>query len=148
MGLQEDIQKRLVQAMKDKETSIVSILRLIKSAIKKKEIDTQKKLQDKDIMGLLRTMAKQREESMEQFKKGNRQDLVKKEEAELAVIHSYLPEDLKEEELNKIVMEAIGAVKATDIKHMGAVMKLAVEKAAGRADSKLLSEKIKEKLSS
>ena len=148
MGLQEDIQKRLVQAMKDRDSATVSVLRLIKSSIKKKEIDEKKELEDTAIIAVLRSMAKQSKDSIEQFKKGDREDLVKKEEGELLVIKSYLPKELAEEELNKIIEESIKVVGAESVKQMGAVMKLAVEKAAGRADAKTLSQKIKGKLSS
>lgn len=146
MSLKEKIEQDLKQAMLAKETARVSCLRLVKSAIKNKEIDNRKPLEEGQVVALLSTLAKQRKESIDQFKKGGRTDLVSQEEAELALIETYLPKALDEAELLKIIEAAITETGASSPKDMGKVMKALTPRTIGRADGKVVSEWVKKKL--
>lgn len=131
---------------KDKiKSSILSFLRADFSnfAIEKRK----KKLDDPDVITIIKRQVKKHEDSIEQFKKGNRNDLVEKEQAELNILKSYLPEQLPEEELKKIIDEIVSSSGATSIKDMGKVMKEVMAKVGDKADGKLISNIVKEKLS-
>src|SRR3989344_2636394 len=137
MSLKEKIENDLKEAMKAKESLKVSCLRLIKAAVKNKEIDVRGALDDAQITSIWSTLAKQRKESIEQFKKGGRDDLVKQEEAELAILNSYLPKQMSEKEIEEIIVKTIAEVGAKDIKEAGKVMKAVMPKVAGKADGKI-----------
>ena len=122
--LENDINEALKQALKAGEKVKISSLRLLINEIKNKKIaDRVEKLEDEKVIGVIQKMAKQRKDSIEQFKKGDRLDLAEKETEELAVLEEYLPEQMSEEELAGIVAESIKAVGATSMKEMGNVMK-------------------------
>lgn len=104
------------------------------------------KLDDNEVIGVVRKQIKARQESIEQFKKGNRQDLADKEGKELEILKVYLPKELPQDEINKIIAEAISSTQATGPQDMGRVMKEVMEKVAGQADSKVVSDLVKEKL--
>ena len=104
-------------------------------------------LPDPDVIVVIKKQIKQRQESIEQYQKGNRQDLADKEIAELAILKSYLPQEMSEAELNKIIQDVIKETQASSIKDMGKVMKAVGEKTAGRADNKVVSELVKKVLS-
>jgi uncharacterized protein YqeY len=147
MALLDRIQKDMVEAMKSKEEARLSALRMIKSALKKHEIDSMKPLDEATEMQVLNTLVKQRRDSIEMFRKGNRPELAGKEEAELKLIESYLPSAPSEEEVNAAVEAAIMETGANSPKQMGLVMKAAQAKLAGkRVDGKALSEKVKARL--
>jgi uncharacterized protein YqeY len=147
MALLDRIQKDLVDAMKSKEEARLSALRMIKAALKKHEIDSMKPLDEATEMQVLNTLVKQRRDSIEMFRKGNRPELADKEEAELKLIESYLPSAPSEEEVNAAVEAAIAETGANSPKQMGLVMKAAQAKLAGRrVDGKALSEKVKTRL--
>ncbi len=146
MSLKEKIESDLKEAMKAKETVKVSCLRLVKASIKNKEIDVRGILDDNQVIVILSTFAKQRKESIEQFKKGGRDDLVRQEESELAVIEGYLPKQLSEKELEEFVVRAIAATGAKDPKEVGKVMKAVMPKIAGRADGKRINAIVLKKL--
>jgi len=118
-------------------------LRNMKSVLKNKAIDARRDLSDEEVIQALSTLAKQRKESIEAFTNGGRLDLVEKEAAELKVIEEFLPQQLSAEELEKLIREAIAETGAAGAKDMGKVMKALMPKTAGRADGKLLSEKVK-----
>jgi uncharacterized protein YqeY len=148
MSLLERVQKDMVEAMKAKDEARLSALRMIKSALKKQEVDSMKPLTDASEMQVMNTLVKQRRESAEMFRKGSREELAEKEEAEIRVIEAYLPSAPSEAELDEAVNAAISETGATSQKQMGAVMKAAQAKLAGkRVDGKLLSERVKQKLS-
>ena len=130
-------------AMRSGEKTSLQTIRLMLAAIKQQEVDTRKELTDDDIISVLTKMQKQRRESITQFEKANRQDLVDKESAELELIQEYLPEALGEEEIDKIITEVMSACGATSIKDMGKVMGLLKPKLAGRANMGTVSNKIK-----
>jgi len=155
MGLKERLENDLKTALKAKDTIAVGALRMVLAAVHNREIDERGlgKLKPGDILDdggvvkILNTLAKQREESIEMFQKGGRDDLVKKETAELALLQRYLPSQLSDEKIEGIVDEAIKAAGATGPKDMGNVMKLVMPKVAGQADGKKVNEIVRQKLS-
>jgi hypothetical protein len=147
MALLERIQSDMVQAMKAKDEVRLGTVRMIKTALKKHEVDSMKPLDEATELQVMNTLVKQRKESAEAFRKGNRPDLAEKEEAELKVIEAYLPAAPTEEELNAAVEQAVSETGATGAKQMGVVMKAVQAKLAGkRLDGKVLSEKVKARL--
>ena len=147
MSLLERVQKDLVEAMKAKEEGRLSALRLVKTALKKQEVDSMKPLNEAAEMQIMNTLLKQRHESAEAFRKGGRAELAEKEEAEAAILESYLPSAPSEAELQDAVTAALAETGATSAKQMGLVMKAAQARLAGkRVDGKSLSELIKQKL--
>jgi len=147
MSLSEQVQKDIVAAMKAKDEMRLSVLRMIKSAFQLKEVEKKRPLDGVESIQLLQTLAKQRKESIEQFAKGARQDLVDKETSELKILESYLPAGASEEEMDAAIEKAINEVGATTIKQMGAVVKAAKEYLTGKAvDGKALSDRVRERL--
>ena len=146
MSLLEKIDGDLRSAMKASDSLKVSVLRMAKAAIKNRQIDFGKELSDDDIIPVLSTLAKQRRESIEQFSKGGRQDLADKESLELAILQSYLPEQITPEELDRIVREAIKESSAAGAKDMGKVMRLVMSRTKGAADGRLVSQRVTELL--
>lgn len=145
MSILERIDSDLKVAMKSSEKIRVSTLRMVKASLKNLEIE-KGELSDDDVIGVLSTQAKQRRESISEFEKGGRQDLVDLERAELAVILGYLPEQLSEEELTGIIQETIRETGASSLIDMGRLMKSLMPRVKGRADGKLVSQKVKELL--
>jgi uncharacterized protein YqeY len=146
MGLRERIDGDIKAAMKSGAKDKVSALRMLAAALKNKEIDKRRPLTDDEVVETVRSLIKQRKDSVEQFAKGGRQDLVDKETAEVAVLEVYLPQQLSREEVEALVREAIGQTGAQGAKDMGKVMKALVPLLAGRADNKLVSELVKHAL--
>jgi uncharacterized protein YqeY len=146
MTIKERLKADMIAAMKGKEKRLEAI-RFVLAAIKKQEVDTRKDLDDTAVIAILSNLVKQRRDSIEQFGKGGRQDLVDKEEAELLVLQGYLPQQLSREELAKIVDEAVAQSGAKSAREMGAVMKILMPKVAGRAEGSAISELVKSKLS-
>jgi uncharacterized protein len=146
MGLQDQIDIDIKSAMKSGAKDKVSALRMLSAAIKNKQIEKRAPLVDGEIVDTVRSLIKQRKDSIEQFAKGGRQDLVDKETAEVAVLEVYLPQQMAREEIEKIVREVIAQTGALGAKDMGKVMKALVPLLAGRADNKLVSELVKSSL--
>jgi uncharacterized protein YqeY len=147
MPLLEQIQKDMVTAMKAKDEARLSTVRMIKTALKKHEVDAMKPLDEATELQILNTLIKQRRESADMFRKGGREELAEKEESELKLIESYMPAAPTDEEVDAAIAEAIAETGATTAKQMGQVMKAANAKLAGkRVDGKVLSEKVKSKL--
>jgi uncharacterized protein YqeY len=148
MALLDRIQQDMVSAMKSKDESRLGALRMVKSALKKFEVDSMKPLSEATEMQVLQTLVKQRAESADLFRKGNRPELADKEEAEIRLLESYLPSAPSPAELEGAVAAAISETGATSAKQMGAVMKAASAKLVGkRVDGKALSELVKQRLS-
>ena len=148
MALLDRIQQDMVSAMKSKDEARVGALRMMKSALKKFEVDSMKPLNEGAEMQVLQTLVKQRRESADLFRKGNRPELAEKEEAEIQLLETYLPSAPSSAELDEAVTAAIAETGATSSKQMGAVMKAASAKLAGkRVDGKALSEMVKQRLS-
>ena len=147
MSLAEKIQKDLVDAMRAKNELRLSVLRGIKSAIQYKETEKLRVLDEAESIQLLQTLVKQRKESIDQFTKGNRPELVDKETKELAIIESYLPAGASEAEMDAAISKAIAETGANSIKQMGAVVKGAKAALEGKTvDGKALSDRVRDRL--
>ncbi len=147
MTISEQIQKDMVAAMKSRQELRLSTLRMVKSALKNREIEKRAPLDDREALQVLGTMIKQRKDSIEQFTRGGRQDLADKEAAEVALIETYMPQALGEEEITAAVRATIAEMGSPTMKEMGAVMKNVMAKFAGaRVDGKLVSESVKKEL--
>jgi len=148
MALLDQIQQDMVAAMKAKDEARLGALRMVKSALKKHEVDSMKPLTEATEMQVLNTLVKQRHESADLFRKGSRPELAEKEEAEIRLLESYLPAAPSSSEMEDAVNQAISETGATSAKQMGLVMKAVSAKLAGkRVDGKALSELVKQKLS-
>lgn len=147
MAFKDGITEKLKEAMKARDTAAVGGLRLILAAIKNREIEKRGELDEGEFMGVLTSLAKQRNESIEMYRRGGRDDLALREEAELALIKSFLPEPLSNEDLERLVDEAISEAGASGPKDVGSVMKIVAPKTRGRADGRLVSDVVKRKLS-
>jgi uncharacterized protein YqeY len=148
MGYIERIQSDLTAAMKEKDELRLSVLRMVKSALKHKEIEKMRSLDDLESLQVLQTLVKQRRESVEQFRRGGRPDLADKETKEIAIIEQYLPAAPSDQEMHHAIEAAIDEESADSLKQMGAVIKAARARLEGRAvDGKVLSDKVRERLS-
>jgi uncharacterized protein len=146
MSLKDKITQDMKDAMKSGDKDRLGVIRLILAALKQKEVDERIVLDDAQVLAILDKMLKQRRESVAQFAQGNRQDLVDKEEAEIKVIQGYMPAQLSEAELDKLVAEAVAESGGASIKDMGKVMGILKPKVAGKADMSAVSARIKAKL--
>src|SRR3990170_2999254 len=144
MGLEETLVEEMKQAMKSNEKLRLSTIRLVRTALKNKEIDLRKKLSDDDIFKVIQGMVKKGEESVDQFQVGGRMDLVEKERKEIEILKSFLPEPLSREEMLSIIDETIKETQASSLKDLGKVMKSVMPKLGGKADGKLVNELVKE----
>jgi len=148
MSLSETIQKDIVAAMKSKDEMKLNVLRMVKAAIQLKEVEKIRKLDDQESIQLLQTLVKQRKESIDQFSKGGRQDLVEKEQKELIILEVYLPAGASQAEMDAAVTKAIAETGANSIKQMGAVVKAAKTALEGKTvDGKALSDLVRDRLS-
>ncbi len=148
MALLDRIQKEMAEAMKARQEARLSALRMLKSALKKQEIDSMKPLDEAVEMQVLKTLIKQRRESADMFRKGNRPELADKEEADIRLLEAYLPAAPSEEEVQAAIQAALAETAVTSLKQMGVVMKAAQAKLAGkRVDGKALSDKVRARLS-
>ena len=148
MSLAEKIQKDLVDAMRAKDELRLSVLRGIKAAIKHREVEKIRTLDETESIQILQTLVKQRKESIEQFTKGNRPELAEKETKELAIIESYLPAGASEAEMNAAITKAISETGANSIKQMGTIVKAAKAALEGKSiDGKTLSDLVRDRLS-
>ena len=146
MGLKEKINSEMVAAAKAKDPIKLGAIRMIKTALHNKEIDAKRELKEEEILQVLASIVKQRRDSIEQFKTGNRQDLVEKEEYELKVIQAFMPQQMSAAEVEAEVVKAIAESGATGPRDMGKVMKILMPRVAGKADGKLVSDTVKAKL--
>ena len=148
MTLQETIQSHIADAMRSKDQLRLSVLRMMKSAVKIKEVDKMKALEEGEVIAVVNTLVKQRKDSVEQFRKGGREELAQKEEAEIKIIEEYLPAAASEEDIRRAVEEAVEETGAASMKDMGKVMKAAMARLAGKsADGSRVSQLAKDKLS-
>jgi len=147
MGIYEKVNREMISAAKEKDKLRLSTVRLIKTALHNREIDLKRPLNDEESLQLLSSMVKQRGDSIEQFRQGGRMDLVEKEEAELKVIRTFMPEQMSVEDIEREIEEAIRKTDAAGIKDMGKVMKVLMPRLTGKADGKLVGEKVKARLS-
>lgn len=141
MSLEERIENEVKAALKQRDKIKVSTLRMLKADIINTKLDQNKKaLKDEEIVKIIQRQVKQHKDSIEQFEKGKRPDLVEKEKKELEILISYMPEQLSEEELKKIIADTIKELEATGKGEMGKVMKSVMERVKGRADGKKVSQ--------
>lgn len=147
MSLKETISNDMKTAMKARDADTVSALRMVNSALKNLEIEVRpKELTDDDVIGVLKKLSKQRKDSIEQFQKAGRDDLVASEQKELSVLEKYLPEQMSEAQITEIVAAVIAETGAASIKDMGKVMGAVTQRTQGAADNKLVSQIVKSKL--
>jgi uncharacterized protein len=148
MSIVEKVTQDMTQAMKAREELRLSTLRMMKTALKNKEIEKRAPLEDQEALAVLTTMIKQRKDSIEQFSKGGRKELADKEQAEIGIIENYMPKALGEADVLAAVRATIGEMGSPTMKDMGIVMKNTMAKLAGaRVDGKLVSGLVKRELS-
>ncbi len=147
MSLEERLVEEMKQAMKSSEKLKLSAIRMIRSALKNKEIELRKKLEDEEIVKVIQAMVRKGEESVEQFQTGGRMDLVEKEKSEIEIMKSFLPQPISQEEILKIIDQSIQETQASSMKDLGKVMKSVMPKIGGKADGKLINQLVKERLS-
>ena len=147
MGLEERLVDEMKQAMKTNDKLRLSTIRMIRTAVKNKEIEQRKNLDDDSIVRVIQGMVRKGEESIEQFKLGGRMDLVEKETKEIEILKSYLPKPLSQEEILKIIDQTIEETKASSLKDLGKVMKSVMPKLGGRAEGAVINQLVKERLS-
>lgn len=148
MSLNQKIVADLTASMKAQDTPRTSTLRMVKAAMMNRQIEKGSELDDEDMSKLLRSLVKQRRDSVEQYEKAARQDLADKEKAEIAIIEAYLPQSASQEEIERAVAAAIQETGAASLKDMGKVMKATQSQLAGKnADGRVVSEIVKAKLS-
>ena len=144
--LVEKLKKDMIEAMKNKDKEKLTVIRMVKAALDKERIDKKAEVNDDLLIDVVNKQVKMRNDSLEEFKKANRADLIKQTEEELEILKDYLPEQLSEEEVIAIIEEVINEVNAETIKDMGKVMKEVTPKVKGKTDMKFVSEIIKSKL--
>jgi uncharacterized protein YqeY len=147
MALKDQLDADLKASMRDKDTVKLSVIRMLKSAIKYREIEAMKPLDEPGVLQVIASEIKRHKDSIEQYRAGNRPELVAQEEAELAILLGYLPAQLGEAELKALVEAAVVKTGAAGPRDMGAVMKALLPDVQGKADGKLVSELVKARLS-
>ena len=146
MSLQEKISAALKEGMRAKDEVKLSSLRLVLTAIKNREKEIRRSLEDSEVITVISSQIKQRRESVEHYRKADRQDLAEVEEREIQVLQAFMPEQLSDQEMSQAVDEVIAEVGAVSIKDMGKVMKATMAKLAGRADGRAINAMVKAKL--
>jgi len=147
MSLQEKIQSDIADAMRTKDTLKLGVLRMMKTAVKNREVEKMKTLDEPEVLTVFNTLVKQRKDSIDQFRKGGREELAQKEEAEIKVIESYLPAAASDEDIRRAIEEAIQETAAASMKDMGKVMKATQARLSGKTvDGARVSQMVKEKL--
>ena len=147
MELKTRLGEDLKAALRSGDKLRASVIRLLTALIKNREVEKRGPLTDAEVLQAIMTSCKQRQESMDQYRQGGRQDLVDKEAAELSILQSYMPKPLTSEELQVLVLEAIREVQATSPKEMGKVMAILMPRITGRADGKVVNTLVREALS-
>ena len=148
MTTQEKIQAQMADAMRNKDQLRLSCLRMMKTAVKNKEIEKMKPLDENEVIAVLNTLVKQRKDSIDQFRKGGREELAQKEEAEIRIIEEYLPAAASEQEIQQAIAQAMEETGAASMKDMGKVMKATLARLSGKsADGARVSQLVKDKLS-
>jgi uncharacterized protein YqeY len=148
MSIQAEISAALKDAMREKNEAKLTSLRSVLTAIKNREKEVRRSLEDPEVISLISSQIKQRKESIDYYRKAGREDLVKAEESEMQILQAYMPEELSADEMSQALDQVISEVGAVSMKDMGKVMKVAMAKLAGRADGRAINEMVKKKLSS
>ncbi len=144
--IKEKVSETMKSAMKSGDKDTLAFARNLHAAVRKKEIDDRVDLDDAGVQKIIQTLVKQRNDSIEQFKAGGREDLVAKEQAELKFLMGFMPQQMSEAEVRELVNQVVAETGASSAKDMGAVMKALLPKVQGRADGKLVSQLVKERL--
>ena len=147
MSLSQQLTEAMKESMRAMDSLRLNTIRQIRTSVKNKEIDDRRELSDQEIIGVISTLVKQRKESTQLYREGDRPDLAEKEEQEMAVLQEFLPAQLGEEEIRSIIEEAIAETGAASMKDMGKVMKVVTGRTLGRADGRLVSDLVKVRLS-
>lgn len=147
MALLERIRQDLKEAMKKGKKERVSALRMVLSNIKNRQIEKKNSLDDNEIVRVVQGLVRQSKDAISQFRQGNRTDLVEKEETFISICQAYLPEQLSEDELDALIRDTIEEVGASSVRDMGKVMKAVIQKVSGRADGKVVNQKVRAILS-
>lgn len=143
----EKLKADMIEAMKNKEKEKLTVIRMVKAAMDQEHIDRKREINDDLLIDVVNKQIKMRRDSIVEFEKGNRSDLIEKTQSEIAILEAYLPEQLSEEEVIKVIDEIFAEVKPESQKDMGKVMKEATAKLKGKTDMKTVSEMIKSRLS-
>lgn len=144
MSLQQRLNEDLKASIKGSDSLKTSVLRMLKAAIKNKEIEKRKELSDEEITSVISTLVKQRRESIEIFSKGGREDLALKESKEVEILQSYLPRQLSSEEVDRIILEAINESSAEGVKDIGKVMRIIMPRIKGAVNGKFVNQRVRE----
>ena len=147
MDINTRLNDEMVIAAKGRDKIRLSAIRMLKTALHNKEIELMRPLNESETLQIISAMVKQRKDSIEQFAKGGRTDLVEKEEAELKVVQEFMPAQLSDDEVESIIQKAIAEAGAVSVKDMGKVMKVLMPQLTGKADGKMVGEKVKALLS-
>lgn len=142
----EQLEKDMIVAMKNKEKEKLTVIRMVKASMKQEQIDRKKEINDDLLIDVVNKQIKMRKDSITEFEKGNRDDLIKKTQSEIDILMKYLPEQLSEEEVLQVIEDIFEEVKPDSQKDMGRIMTLAQSKLKGKADMKTVSTIIREKL--
>ena len=142
----EKLDKDMIEAMKNKEKERLTVIRMVKASLKQEQIDHKKEINDDLLIDVVNKQIKMRKDSIQEFEKGNRTDLIEKTQAEIDILMNYLPEQLTEEEVKKVIDEIFAELNPTSQKDMGKVMQHATSKLKGKADMREVSTIIRERL--
>jgi uncharacterized protein len=148
MSLMQELEEDFKKALKSQDKIRLSALRMLRSALKNKEVERRGKLDDSEILSVIKGLIRQGKEAIEQFEKGGRQDLMDKEKTEIEIFSAYLPAQATSAEIEEIIDQIILEVKASGVRDMGKVMKSAMARLAGRAEGQVIQAIVKQKLSS
>lgn len=146
MSLQQRLDNDLKGAIKSSDKVRTSVLRMLKAAVKNKQVENNRELSEEEIISVISTLSKQRRESIDLFLKGGREDLADKEKQEISILQSYLPDQLTPEELDRLIIEAIQESSAEGVKDIGQIMRLLMPRVKGAADGKVVNQRVKELL--
>jgi uncharacterized protein YqeY len=146
MSLHQRLDDDLKRAIKSSDKLKTSVVRMVKAAIKNRQVEKQRELSEEEIISVILTLSKQRRESIELFSKGGREDLADKEKQEISILQTYLPSQLTQEELDRLIIESIQESSAVGVKDIGKVMRLLMPKVKGTADGKMVNQRVKELL--
>ncbi|RQD69777.1 MAG: GatB/YqeY domain-containing protein [Tindallia sp. MSAO_Bac2] len=146
MSLKDHLAEDLKTAMKNKELTRKNVITMIRSSVKQIEVDERKELSDEDVLQIIMKQVKQRNDALESFKSAGREDLVEQTKEEISILESYLPEPLTEEEILQSIQNAIDETGAESMKDMGAVMNKVMADTKGKADGKIVSQLVRQKL--
>jgi uncharacterized protein YqeY len=147
MSLEERLLEEMKEAMKSNDKARLSTIRMIRSAVKNKEIEVRNRLDDDAVAKVIQGMVRRGEESVAQFQAGGRADLVDKEKKEIEILKSFLPQAMTQEEIQKVIDQSIEETQASSMKDLGKVMKVIMPKLGGKVDGKLVNQLVKERLS-